>query len=177
MKRYIMLACGWIAIVLGFTGIFVPVLPTTPFLLLAGFLFARSSPRMSAWLQNTKAYKQYVEPFKSSGGISLRTKIRALAISYTVLLISAILAPLWFVRLILAVVALFLLWLIMFRIPTVDEEKAKAAATDPETPPFDSSSETHETASANLTVASVDASAQPASAQTPVQPESVPASS
>ena len=164
MKRYIMLGCGWIAVFLGFTGIFIPVLPTTPFLLLAAFLFTKSSPRMSAWLQDTKAYKQYVEPFKSSGGIPLRTKIRALAISYTVLIISAILAPLWFVRLILAAVALFLLWLMMFKIPTIDEEKAKAAALDPEAPPFDSNPKAPEAAPSNLAAASTQAPAQPAAA-------------
>ena len=164
MKRYIMLGCGWIAVFLGFVGIFIPVLPTTPFLLLAAFLFAKSSPRMSIWLQGTKAYKQYVEPFKSSGGIPFRTKVRALVISYTVLAISAILVRKWFVWLILAAVALFLFWLMMFRIPTIDEEKAKAAALDPEAPPFNSSSKAPEAAVANLTAAPVQAPVQSAAA-------------
>ena len=69
LKRTILLVCGTIACALGLIGIVVPVLPTTPFLLLAAFLFSRSSERLDAWLRSTKAYHTYVVPFKESGGI------------------------------------------------------------------------------------------------------------
>ncbi len=115
-----MLAGAWIACGLGFLGMFVPVLPTTPFLLLATFLFANSSPRCHAWIMKTKMYKLYVKPFKENGGIPFKRKIHILGASYTVMGISAILVQKPLVWIILAGVAVFLLWLMCYRIPTIE---------------------------------------------------------
>ncbi|MFQ9741552.1 MAG: DUF454 family protein [Slackia sp.] len=67
MKKTILFACAWLAFAMGFLGVFVPVLPTTPLLLLATFLFANSSPRCHAWICKTR-YGAYVKPFKEQGG-------------------------------------------------------------------------------------------------------------
>lgn len=115
-----MLAGAWIACGLGFLGMFVPVFPTTPFLLLATFLFANSSPRCHAWIMKTKMYKLYVKPFKENGGIPFKRKIHILGASYTVMGISAILVQKPLVWIILAGVAVFLLWLMCYRIPTIE---------------------------------------------------------
>lgn len=123
MKRYLLLACAWIACGLGCIGIFIPVLPTTPFLLLATFLFAKSSPRLHAWIQSTKVYRVYVVPFKEGGGIDRGTKFRILLISYAVMGLSAYFVQRWYVWLVLACVAVFLLYLMLIRIPTISKKE------------------------------------------------------
>lgn len=120
MSRVVLFACAWIALGLGVLGVFVPVFPTTPLVLLSGYLFAKSSPRCHAWLQRTRVYRVYVQPFQERGGIPFRRKVHILGLSFTVMAISAILVPSPIVWAVLGAVAVFLLWLMCARIPTVD---------------------------------------------------------
>lgn len=122
LKKALFATVGMICAALGIIGIFLPVLPTTPFLLLAAFLLSRSSERLNRWLAGTRAWRAYVEPFKSNGGISRKRKARILAMSYSVMLVSALLVRIWFVWLILVAVAVFLLMLMWQRIPTISEQ-------------------------------------------------------
>lgn len=119
--RGLLLGVAWLACGLGIVGVFVPVLPTTPLLLLATFLFAKCSPRAHAWITGTKVYRTYVVPFKEAGGMPVGAKVRMLAISYAVLAVSALLVQKPLVWGILAAVALFLLWLAVFHIPTIEK--------------------------------------------------------
>lgn len=119
MKRIAFGIAGVISAALGFIGIFVPVLPTTPLMLLAAFCLSRSSARLSTWLENTSVYRAYVLPFKESGGIAWSKKVRIISISYLVMGLSAYLVQKPLVWGILGAVALFLLWLMIFRIPTI----------------------------------------------------------
>lgn len=61
--RLILIVIGLIFTALGIAGAVLPLLPTTPFLLVAVFCFARSSDRFYNWLINQKIYKEYVENF------------------------------------------------------------------------------------------------------------------
>lgn len=123
--RTILLACAWACFALGCIGVFVPVLPTTPLLLLATFLFARSSKRCHDWICSTKVYKSYVLAFKEAGGMPATSKARMLTVSYAVLAVSAMLVKKPFVWAVLVCVAVFLLWLVAFRIPTVAQGDVK----------------------------------------------------
>lgn len=122
LKRAVMLAVAWIACILGFVGVVVPVLPTTPLLLLATFLFAKASPRCQAWIEGTKVYQSYVLPFKQAGGITVRAKVRILVVSYILMGVSAAVVRKPLVWVILGCVALFLLWLVVFRLPTLGKD-------------------------------------------------------
>ena len=124
--RYLLLACAWISCALGFVGIVIPVLPTTPFLLLAAFLFAKSSPRCHAWIVSTKVYKNYVEAFKESGGMPVSQKVKVLAISLPIMGVSAFVAQKVTVWVILGCAATFLLYLVLIRIPTLPADQASA---------------------------------------------------
>lgn len=125
VTRCLMLAGAWIACILGFVGVFVPVLPTTPLLLLATFLFAKSSPRCHAWIVSTRVYRTYVAAFKEAGGIPLSVKARIVAVSFTVMGISAFLVQKPVVWIVLACVAAFLLFLMFVRIPTIAPERVQ----------------------------------------------------
>lgn len=68
---------GVLAVLLGILGIFLPLLPTTPFLLLASACFARGSDRLHHWLLNHGAFGRYLRDFEEGRGIPLRAKIVA----------------------------------------------------------------------------------------------------
>lgn len=73
--RTLLAAFGLIATALGVFGAFVPVLPTTPFLLLAAALFVHSSPRMHRWLTEHRRFGPIIARFQSRRGLSMRTKV------------------------------------------------------------------------------------------------------
>lgn len=73
--NYLLRILGTITLVLGVVGIFVPLLPTTPFLLLSAALWVKSSPRLYEWLLNHKYLGPYIRNFRESKAIPLRVKI------------------------------------------------------------------------------------------------------
>lgn len=71
---------GIIAVVLAILGVFLPLLPTTPFLLLASACFARSSDRMHHWLLNNKLFGTALRDFEQGKGMPLKAKVTALVL-------------------------------------------------------------------------------------------------
>ncbi len=70
-------AVGVLALALGFLGIFLPLLPTVPFVLLAAFCFARSNPRWEAWLVQHRHFGPHIAAWRSRGAISRKGKVAA----------------------------------------------------------------------------------------------------
>ena len=87
--RVFYLVLGCISVVLGTIGIFVPGLPTTPFVLLASWCFYRSSPRLQAWLLQSFLGK-YIREYRDKGGLTLRKRISILLLMATMVAISTI---------------------------------------------------------------------------------------
>lgn len=78
MLRALYLVLGLFFVAVGFIGIFLPVLPTVPFLILAAGCFARSSTRLEAWLLQHKTFGPLLREWRDKGAIPLRAKWMAL---------------------------------------------------------------------------------------------------
>jgi uncharacterized membrane protein YbaN (DUF454 family) len=83
VKRYIFITLGTILVVIGIIGIFVPVLPTTPFLLLAAFFYLRGSKRFYDWLMNNRVCGSYIRNYIEGRGMPLRVKIFTITLLWT----------------------------------------------------------------------------------------------
>ena len=78
--RGVLIVVGWISLGLGLIGIFLPLLPTTPFLLLAAACFVRSSERFYRLLMNNKRFGPYIRNYREGKGLPF--KLKALAITF-----------------------------------------------------------------------------------------------
>lgn len=87
MKRIIYIVLGFICVGLGALGVVVPGLPTTPFLLLASWLFYRSSPRLQEWLLQSWL-GTYIRSYRSRGGMTVAQKAGACGIMVAMVLLS-----------------------------------------------------------------------------------------
>jgi uncharacterized membrane protein YbaN (DUF454 family) len=88
--KYILAFLGLVSLVLGILGIFLPLLPTTPFLLLSAALFMKSSRRLYNWLMNNKFLGKYLCDYVHNRTISVRSKIISLTILWISILASSI---------------------------------------------------------------------------------------
>ena len=120
--RYIYLMIGMISFGLGFIGIVLPILPTTPFLLLAGFCFARSSKRVHNWFVSTKAYQRHLEPFVQKRAMTLKTKICILSLASFMLAFPLFLTDLWWLRVFIIGLYIFNYYYFLFKIKTIKLE-------------------------------------------------------
>ena len=87
MKRYIYIILGLVAVGLGALGVVVPGLPTTPFILLASWLFYRSSPRLQQWLLRSWLGK-YIRGYQRRGGMTATQKAGAVGVMTVMVLLS-----------------------------------------------------------------------------------------
>ncbi|WP_339079506.1 YbaN family protein [Pseudomonas sp. TMP9] len=96
--RYALLAVGWLSVVLGVIGIFLPVLPTTPFLLLAAACFMRSSKRFYLWLINHRRLGPWIVDYLDGQGIPLKAKVYAIGLMWLSIGLSCYMVPLFWAR-------------------------------------------------------------------------------
>ena len=75
LKKSLYLIVGTISLILGIIGIFLPLLPTTPLLLLTSYCLLKSSDRLNEKFMKTKIYKKYVKEFQEKGGMTLKAKL------------------------------------------------------------------------------------------------------
>ena len=110
---------GFLALSLGIAGIILPLLPTSPLILLACFCFAKGSNRFHQWLINTRFYKKYLQDFADTRAMTLKTKLSVCITASILVSIPFILTPFWIVRLIILFVLAFKWYYFIFKIKTI----------------------------------------------------------
>ena len=122
LKKTIFIIVGCICLGLGVVGVVLPVLPTTPFLLVTAYCFARSSEKLNAWFKGTKLYKNHLESFVKKEGMKVSTKA-SIIICVTLLMgfgfFMMARKGIWIPCGILAVVWIAHIWYFVFRVKTV----------------------------------------------------------
>lgn len=112
--RIFKMIIGFIALGLGVIGIFLPLIPTTPLVLLASFLFLKSSKKLHTWLLNNKYLGPYIKNYLDKKGIPLKTKIFVLITLWLSILFSVfIVLDKLYLRLLLLTVASIVTFVIM----------------------------------------------------------------
>jgi hypothetical protein len=105
--KWMLITAGIIFVGLGIIGIFLPILPTTPFLLLAAACFARSSKKFYDWLLNNKLFGDYIKNYQEGKGIPLKVKIFTISLLWITILFSVFLIiQISWVRIILIIIAI-----------------------------------------------------------------------
>ena len=87
--RYLYLISGFLLVVIGVIGIFLPILPTTIFLILASACFAKSSPQANEWLRNHKILGAYIKNYQDKSGLTIKAKVFNVALLWIMILSSA----------------------------------------------------------------------------------------
>jgi len=105
--RVLLITAGTLFVGLGIIGIFVPILPTTPFLLLAAACYARSSQRFYDWLLNNRWFGRYLKNYLQGRGIPLRVKVITIVLLWVTIGFSIVFAvELFAVKVALSLIAI-----------------------------------------------------------------------
>ena len=113
--RAFLVAIGAIALVLGVMGIFLPMLPTTPFLLLSAAAWVKASPRLYTWLLNHRVLGEYIRNFREHRAIPLRVKIISVSLVWITIgyCIFAVVEEWWWAQVLMALLAIAISWHIL----------------------------------------------------------------
>ena len=115
------LIIGFLFFWLGAIGVILPVLPTTPFLLVASYCFARGSKRFNDWFLSTKIYQKHLDSFVKERAMTLKTKISLLSFASAMLILAFCLVDVIYARILIIAVMIFKYYYFICRIKTIQE--------------------------------------------------------
>ena len=125
MKTFIngiFIGLGFLFIGLGMVGVALPLLPSTPFLILAAVCFAKGSKKFHSWFLSTSLYQKYVEPALSRKEMEKTTKRKTLITLCVIFIIGFWAVPVWHAKVVILLVAMFHIYYFAFKIKTVKTE-------------------------------------------------------
>ena len=115
------LIIGFLFFGLGAIGVILPVLPTTPFLLVASYCFARGSKRFNDWFLSTIIYQKHLDSFVKERAMTLKTKISLLSFASAMLILAFCLVDVIYARILIIAVMIFKYYYFICRIKTIQE--------------------------------------------------------
>ena len=126
VKKYFYITLGFITLGLGLIGVILPILPTTPFLLVTSFCFAKGSERFHSWFTNTNIYKKHLESFVKERAMTLKQKVVLLSFVNFMLAFPLILVDVLPMRITIIVLIIIKLYYFIFRVKTITPEEKRA---------------------------------------------------
>lgn len=121
--RILFICLGFLFVGIGAVGIVVPILPTTPFLLLASFFFAKGSKRFHDWFMSTKIYKKHLESFVQSRAMTLKSKLTILLPVSAMLIVTFIFVNNLHARIVLVILFISKYLYFFTQIKTIKEDE------------------------------------------------------
>ncbi|MEC1523704.1 DUF454 family protein [Neobacillus niacini] len=121
--KFLYIIIGFIALGLGVLGLVLPVLPTTPLLLLASYCFVKGSERFERWFKGTTLYKRHLETFVKERAMTLKQKLSILLFADVMIAIPFFILESFFVRLMLVLIVFYKYYYFIYKIKTVPEAK------------------------------------------------------
>jgi hypothetical protein len=106
LKKYLLIAGGTLSLAVGVIGIFLPLLPTTPLLLLAAYCYIRSSRKLYEWLINHPVCGSYIYNYMTYRAVTRRAKICALVFLWSALFVSMFMVSNLYITILLTVIGL-----------------------------------------------------------------------
>ena len=122
IKKIIYLVIAFLCLAIGAVGVVLPILPTTPFLLLASFCFAKGSERFHRWFLSTKLYQKHLKSFATSKSMTLQTKVSILIPASLMMLVAMYFTPIWHAKAFIGILLLCKYYYFTFRIKTIKKE-------------------------------------------------------
>ncbi len=113
--RIFLIIVGCVSLVLGILGMFLPLLPTTPFLLLSAAAWVKASPALYQWLLNHKVFGEYIRNFREHRAIPLRAKIVSVSLVWLTIgyCIFAVVDEWWWAQVLMTLLAIGISWHIL----------------------------------------------------------------
>lgn len=116
IRKAFLIFCGTVCVGLGVLGMFLPLMPTTVFLLMAAYCYSRSSDRFHNWLVNNRWLGKYINSYRSGQGISVRQKVTTItilwaSIGFSIWFVAASFWPTLFLAAVAIGVTIHLLWI------------------------------------------------------------------
>ena len=124
-KKYFYITLGFLALGIGLIGVILPILPTTPFLLVTSFCFARGSERFHTWFTNSNIYKKHLESFVKERAMTLKQKVVLLSFVNFMLAFPLILVDVLPMRITIIVLIIIKLYYFTFKVRTISPEENK----------------------------------------------------